>query len=86
MNHRQRMLAGNKIQQMLNNESYKEFPDMCRNYALNAMKKLAPSKVVRTYEIHLREAPYWTPKELEDDWLFTMSSILYILARENYSS
>lgn len=67
MNHRQRMLAGNKIQQMIKNESYREFPDMCVMYVARVQDALERKGMRDEYKDMFGRV--YLAKEREGGWL-----------------
>lgn len=68
MNHRQRMIAGNKIQQMIKNESYREFPDMCVMYVARVQAALERKGMRDEYRVRWGGLPLFS-KEREGGWL-----------------
>lgn len=68
MNHRQRMIAGNKIQQMIKNESYREFPDMCVVYVARVRDALERKGMRNEYKGDITGRIYLV-KEREGGWL-----------------
>lgn len=83
MDHRQRMIAGNKIQQMLKNESYKEFPEVCRGYAERLLRILekkglrdrTPYEVFTGWSLQIQK---------EGGWLYLLADDLFRKASQKY--
>lgn len=68
MNHRQRMIAGDKIQRMIKNESYREFPDMCVMYVSRVQSTLERKGMRNEYKADMF-GRFLLAKEREGGWL-----------------
>lgn len=68
MDHRQRMIAGDKIQRMIKNESYREFPDMCVMYVSRVQAALERKGMRNKYQADWF-GRWHLVKEREGGWL-----------------